>query len=164
MDKKSVTETAADAAKVAVGIAAMAVDALMGADPAAEGGPKNNGDAERLETAGPETSDQQSGKAREEQSRPEMPQPSDGGSGGGGAAPAAGASPSDVTSAEARKSSGAIDINKANFDELVSLKHIGRGRAKRIMASRPFRSVEDLASRGIVPADVLAAVRGRLTV
>src|SRR4051794_26134683 len=32
------------------------------------------------------------------------------------------------------------------------------GRAKRIMASRPFRSVEDLASRGIVPADVLAAV------
>ncbi len=36
MDKKSVTETAADAAKVAVGIAAMAVDALMGADQTAE--------------------------------------------------------------------------------------------------------------------------------
>jgi DNA uptake protein ComE-like DNA-binding protein len=147
MDKKSVTETAADAAKVLVGIAAMAVDALAGAD--------------RPET---EPSDQQSGKAREERSRPEPPRPSDGGSGGGGAAPVAGASPSDVTSAEARNSSGAIDINKANFDELVSLKHIGRGRAKRIMASRPFRSVEDLASRGIVPADVLAAVRGRLAV
>ena len=160
MDKKSVTETAADAAKVAVGIAAMAVDALMDADRPAEGSPKNNGDAERLETAGTEASDQQPGKAREEQSRPE--QPRDGGS--GGSAPAAGASPSDVTSAEARNSSGAIDINKAKFDELVSLKHIGRGRAKRILASRPFRSVEDLASRGIVPADVLAAVRSRLAV
>jgi DNA uptake protein ComE-like DNA-binding protein len=147
MDRKSVTETAADAAKVVVGIAAMAVDALAGAD--------------QPET---EASDQQPGKAREEQSRPEMPQPSDVGSGGGGAAPAAGASPSDVTSAEARSSSGAIDINKAKFDELVSLKHIGRGRAKRIMASRPFRSVEDLASRGIVPADVLATVRDRLAV
>jgi DNA uptake protein ComE-like DNA-binding protein len=147
MDRKSVTETAADAAKVVVGIAAMAVDALAGAD--------------QPET---EASDQQPGKAREEQSRPEMPRPSDGGSGGGGAAPVADASPSDVTSAEARSSSGAIDINKAKFDELVSLKHIGRGRAKRIMASRPFRSVEDLASRGIVPADVLAAVRDRLAV
>jgi DNA uptake protein ComE-like DNA-binding protein len=147
MDRKSVTETAADAAKVVVGMAAMAVDALAGAD--------------QPET---EASDQQPGKAREEQSRPEMPQPSDGGSGGGGAAPVADASPSDVTSAEARSSSGAIDINKAKFDELVSLKHIGRGRAKRIMASRPFRSVEDLASRGIVPADVLAAVRDRLAV
>jgi DNA uptake protein ComE-like DNA-binding protein len=147
MDKKSVTETAADAAKVLVGIAAMAVDALAGAD--------------RPET---EPSDQQSGKAREERSRPEPPRPSDGGSGGGGAAPAAGASPSDIASAEARNSSGAIDINKAKFDELVSLKHIGRGRAKRIMASRPFRSVEDLASRGIVPADVLATVRDRLAV
>jgi DNA uptake protein ComE-like DNA-binding protein len=147
MDRKSVTETAADAAKVVVGMAAMAVDALAGAD--------------QPET---EASDQQPGKAREEQSRPEMPRPSDGGSGGGGAAPVADASPSDVTSAEARSSSGAIDINKAKFDELVSLKHIGRGRAKRIMASRPFRSVEDLASRGIVPADVLATVRGRLAV
>jgi DNA uptake protein ComE-like DNA-binding protein len=147
MDRKSVTETAADAAKVVVGIAAMAVDALAGAD--------------QPET---EASDQQPGKAREEQSRPEMPRPSDGGSGGGGAAPVADASPSDVTSAEARSSSGAIDINKAKFDELVSLKHIGRGRAKRILASRPFRSVEDLASRGIVPADVLATVRDRLAV
>jgi DNA uptake protein ComE-like DNA-binding protein len=147
MDRKSVTETAADAAKVVVGMAAMAVDALAGAD--------------QPET---EASDQQSGKASEERSRPEPPRPSDGGSGGGGAAPAAGASPSDIASAEARNSSGAIDINKAKFDELVSLKHIGRGRAKRILASRPFRSVEDLASRGIVPADVLAAVRGRLAV
>ena len=150
MDRKSVTETAADAAKVVVGIAAMAVDALAGAD--------------RQEPAETEPSDQQAGKAREERSRPELPRPSDEGSGGAGAAPAASAGPSDVTSAEARNLSGAIDINKANFDELVSLKHIGRGRAKRILASRPFRSVEDLASRGIVPADVLAADRGRLAV
>ncbi|GEO43276.1 hypothetical protein SAE02_74240 [Skermanella aerolata] len=145
MDKKSVTETAADAAKVVVGIAAMAVDALAGAD--------------RPET---DASDQQSGKAREEQSRSEMPQPSGGESGGGGTASIAGAGSPDVTSAEARSSSGTIDINKAKFDELVSLKHIGRGRAKRIIASRPFRSVEDLASQGIVPAEVLVTLRSRL--
>lgn len=125
----------------------MAVDTLAGADR-----PKTD------------ASDQQSGKAWEEQSRPEMPQSSGGGSGGGGTAPVAGASSPDVTSAEARRSSGAIDINKAKFDELVSLKRIDRRRAKRIIASRLFQSVEDLASQGIVPADVLATLRSRLAV
>src|SRR5688500_4681230 len=104
MDKKSVTETAADTAKVAVGIAAMAVDARMGTDRAAEGAAKKKADAA-------------------------PPQPQDGARDGGAPAPAASASPSDVTDAQARNSSGAIDINKAKFDELVSLKHIGRGRA-----------------------------------
>lgn len=147
MDKKDIIETAADAAKVVVGIAAMAVDALAGAD--------------RPET---DASDQQPGKAREEQNRAEMPKPGGGESGGEGAAPISGESSPDDTSAEARSSTGAININQAKFDELVSLKHIGRGSAKRIMASRPFRSVEDLASRGIVPADVLAILCSRLAV
>jgi DNA uptake protein ComE-like DNA-binding protein len=164
MDKKSVTETAADAAKVAVGIAAMAVDALMGADRATEKSRSGTGDVGRQETAEAGGSDQPASKIHEEHNSPETPQSGDSGVGGSGYAPATDASPSEVTSAEAQTPSGAININKAKFDELVSLKHIGRGRAKRIIASRPFRSVEDLASQGIVPADTLAELRNRLAV
>ncbi|MGF7213499.1 DNA uptake protein ComE-like DNA-binding protein [Skermanella aerolata] len=60
--------------------------------------------------------------------------------------------------------SGTISINQASRDELMSLKHIGKARAKRILMSRPFRSVDDLLSRGLVPEDVLARHRDRLTV
>ncbi|WP_448192296.1 ComEA family DNA-binding protein [Azospirillum sp. sgz301742] len=59
---------------------------------------------------------------------------------------------------------GPINLNKAAHRELMALKHIGKARAKRILHARPFRSVDDLVNRGLVPADVLAAVRDRLTV
>jgi DNA uptake protein ComE-like DNA-binding protein len=86
------------------------------------------------------------------------------GQNGTGNAPETSTSPSEPTGSDARNSFGAVDINRAEFDELVSLKHIGRSRAKRIMSNRPFRSLEDLASQGIVPADTLAQLRDRLTV
>jgi DNA uptake protein ComE-like DNA-binding protein len=57
-----------------------------------------------------------------------------------------------------------INVNKASFAELVSLKHVGKARAKRILDSRPFKSVEDLTSRGIVPEEVLSRHRDRLAV
>jgi DNA uptake protein ComE-like DNA-binding protein len=164
MDKKSVTETAADAATVVVGIAAMAVDALMGADQAAKRNGSGNGDVGRQETVEPGATDQPASEIKEDRNSPEMPQPQGSGTGGSGHATATSARRSEVTGDEAEVSSGTIDINKAKFDELMSLKHIGRGRAKRIMASRPFRSVEDLASQGIVPADTLAELRNRLAV
>ena len=59
---------------------------------------------------------------------------------------------------------GTISINQASRDELMSLKHIGKARAKRILISRPFKSVDDLLSRGLLPEDVLARHRERLTV
>lgn len=59
---------------------------------------------------------------------------------------------------------GTISINQASRDELMSLKHIGKARAKRILMSRPFKSVEDLLNRGLLPEDVLARHRDRLTV
>lgn len=148
MDKKSVTETAADAAKVAVGIAAMAVDALIGADRTAEAG----------------ASDQPASDVQKKPGTTDTRQQQDSGPEGGGDAIPTGTGSTNINSTEAQGSSDAININKAKFDELVALKHIGRGRAKRIMASRPFRSVEDLASQGIVPADTLAELRNRLTV
>ena len=59
---------------------------------------------------------------------------------------------------------GMISINQASRDELMGLKHIGKVRAKRILMSRPFKSVDDLLSRGLLPEDVLARHRDRLTV
>jgi len=59
---------------------------------------------------------------------------------------------------------GPINLNQATHHELMSLKHIGKARAKRILHARPFRSVDDLVNRGLVPAEVLAPVRDRLTV
>lgn len=57
-----------------------------------------------------------------------------------------------------------LNINKASHHELTGLKHIGKARAKRILAARPFRSVDDLVARGLVPEEVLARHRDRLTV
>jgi competence protein ComEA len=59
---------------------------------------------------------------------------------------------------------GTISINQALRDELMGLKHIGKARAKRILMSRPFRSVDDLLSKGLLPEDVLTRHRDRLTV
>jgi DNA uptake protein ComE-like DNA-binding protein len=47
---------------------------------------------------------------------------------------------------------------------MLSLKHVGKTRARRIPASRPFKSVAELVSRGLLPEDVLARHRDRLTV
>src|SRR3954447_19211530 len=120
MDTKDITEKAADAAKVVVGLAAMAVDALTGAEQPAEGNPENKDDTERQETTGAQSSDQK---------------PQAEGAGGGEPASAAGTgsapASAEVASPASQGSTGDININKAKFDELVSLKHIGRGRAKR---------------------------------
>jgi DNA uptake protein ComE-like DNA-binding protein len=59
---------------------------------------------------------------------------------------------------------GPINLNKAAYRDLLSLKHIGKARAKRILHARPFKSVDDLVTRGLLPADVLAAVRDRVAV
>jgi competence protein ComEA len=65
---------------------------------------------------------------------------------------------------QAQSGSRTVNINQAPRDDLLRLKHIGKARAKRILASRPFKSVEELVSRGLLPEDVLARHRDRLTV
>lgn len=45
---------------------------------------------------------------------------------------------------------GQIDINEADVEELLRIKHIGKVRARLIVAQRPFKSVEQLTEvRGI---------------
>lgn len=66
--------------------------------------------------------------------------------------------------ADSTGSPDAVNINKASHHELTGLKHIGKARAKRILAARPFRSVDDLVEKGLVPEEVLERHRDRLTV
>ncbi|HYG88480.1 MAG TPA: helix-hairpin-helix domain-containing protein [Azospirillum sp.] len=59
---------------------------------------------------------------------------------------------------------GPININQAAHRDLMSLKHIGKARAKRILAHRPYKSVDDLVSRKLIPQDVLDEVRDRVAI
>ncbi|WP_207460863.1 helix-hairpin-helix domain-containing protein [Azospirillum sp. SYSU D00513] len=65
---------------------------------------------------------------------------------------------------EAAAPTGPINLNQAKPADLMTLKHIGKARAKRILQSRPFRSVDELVSKGLVPEETLARHRDRLTV
>jgi competence protein ComEA len=66
--------------------------------------------------------------------------------------------------AEQAVSVGTVNINQAPRGDLLRLKHIAKARAKRILASRPFKSVEELVSSGLLSDVVLARHRDRLTV
>lgn len=55
-----------------------------------------------------------------------------------------------------------LDLNAASRDALMGLRKIGRKRAKRIVAHRPFARVKDL--KRVLPKRVYKAVRHQLTV
>lgn len=55
-----------------------------------------------------------------------------------------------------------VDVNRANADELASLDGIGPKLAARIVAARPFRSVDDLARVRGIGRRRLARLRPRL--
>jgi len=57
-----------------------------------------------------------------------------------------------------------ININKATASELETLGGIGAKRAEAIIASRPYAKVEDLWERKIIPANVFAAIKDKISV
>jgi competence protein ComEA len=56
-----------------------------------------------------------------------------------------------------------IDINRASADELTSLNGVGEATAKKIIAGRPYKSVDDLANAG-VPKSTITKIRSQVTV
>lgn len=57
-----------------------------------------------------------------------------------------------------------VNINKATADELDKLPSIGEARSKAIIAGRPYKAVDDLLVRKIVPADAYAAIKDKIAV
>jgi competence protein ComEA len=58
---------------------------------------------------------------------------------------------------------GKIDINRASADELTSLNGVGEATAKKIIAGRPYSSVDDLAKAG-VSKSTIDKIRSQVTV
>jgi competence protein ComEA len=63
----------------------------------------------------------------------------------------------------AAKGETKIDINSASADELTSLNGVGEATAKKIIAGRPYASVDDLAKAG-VSKNTITKIRSQVTV
>ena len=58
----------------------------------------------------------------------------------------------------------AIDINKASATELDALPGIGKKRAQKIIANRPYGSPDDLVAKKVLPKSVFESIKGKLVV
>lgn len=56
-----------------------------------------------------------------------------------------------------------IDLNKASKDDLMALPGITEERADRIIAARPYASVQQLVTRHVVPEDEYAKIQDRVS-
>jgi DNA uptake protein ComE-like DNA-binding protein len=68
-----------------------------------------------------------------------------------------------TSSAKVEKRSGKIELNSATEDQLQELPGIGEAYAKKIVAGRPYESVEDLSKTGI-PAATIEKITPLVTV
>lgn len=55
-----------------------------------------------------------------------------------------------------------VDINSATADQLRAIPGIGSVYAKRIIASRPYTSKDQLVSKGVLPQGIYDKVKGYL--
>lgn len=71
----------------------------------------------------------------------------------------------DTQTAEVKgETSSLININSASESVLDSLPGIGPVRAGEIIKNRPYKKIEELLSKGVVPKSVYDEISGRLTV
>lgn len=68
-----------------------------------------------------------------------------------------------VTPAAAPAAGGPVNLNTATQKELEALKGVGPATAKKIIAARPYASVDDLSKAGL-PAKLIAELRPGVTV
>jgi len=57
---------------------------------------------------------------------------------------------------------GPVDINTASADQLKAVKGIGDVYAKRIIASRPYSSKDQLVTKGVMPQGVYDKIKGQI--
>ena len=57
-----------------------------------------------------------------------------------------------------------INLNTATPDQLDSLPGIGKSRTKKIIAARPFTSVDQLDTKKVVPHSVFEKIKGMVTI
>jgi DNA uptake protein ComE-like DNA-binding protein len=72
------------------------------------------------------------------------------------------ADPSVENNVEPRKSVAAkarlVDINTATEDQLKAVPGVGDEYAKKIIVGRPYANIDQLKSKGIIPADVYGKI------
>ena len=77
------------------------------------------------------------------------------------AAPAAPAATKTAAPAVATK---LLNVNTGSVSDLEKLPKIGEARAKQIIAGRPYKSVDDLMAKKILPQDAFDAVKGLISI
>ena len=82
------------------------------------------------------------------------------------AMPARPATPAAATPAATTPAAKVVNINTATAAELDTLKGIGPARAKKIIEERAktrFRNFDDLVQRNVLPSNVEAELRGKIS-
>jgi DNA uptake protein ComE-like DNA-binding protein len=82
-----------------------------------------------------------------------------------GAAPPSNTKPgADRSSTESKLATSPIDINSATLTDLRSLPGVGPAIARKIVAGRPYASVDDLKARKVLPITTYDKIRDRVSV
>jgi len=81
----------------------------------------------------------------------------------GTAAPLPAEKNTDTAVLESIRTTEPIDINSATIKDLRSLPGIGPARAQKIIAGRPYTSVEDLKARKVIPVKTYDRIRSHIS-
>jgi len=72
--------------------------------------------------------------------------------------------PTAIRQTAATPETARVDVNSATADQLAAVKGVTAIYAEAIVKGRPFKSVDELSTRKILPADVFAQVKEQLTI